>query len=39
MNFTDEELAVSMVKQAQRKDFALREFIHALIASEAFQTK
>jgi hypothetical protein len=37
--FTDEDLAVSILKQARDKDFALREFIHALAASEAFHSK
>jgi len=37
--FTDEDLAASIVKQAQAKDFAVREFVQALVASKAFQTK
>ena len=37
--FTDEQLATSVVKQAREKDFALREFIHALVASEDFHSK
>jgi hypothetical protein len=37
--FSDEDLAAGIVRQAQQKDFALREFIHALIASDAFHTK
>ena len=35
----DEELAASIVNRARAKDFALREFIHALVASEAFHSK
>lgn len=37
--FTDEDLAVRVVQQARQKDFALREFIHALVASDAFHMK
>ncbi len=37
--FTDEDLATSIVNQAREKDFALREFIHALVASDAFHSK
>ncbi|MDZ4401730.1 DUF1588 domain-containing protein [Prosthecobacter sp.] len=37
--FTDEDLAVRVVQQAQQKDFALREFIHALVASDTFHMK
>jgi len=37
--FSDETLAKSIVQHAQRKDFACREFIHALVASTAFQRK
>ncbi len=37
--FTDEELATDIVQRAQKKDFAMREFVHALVASKAFHTK
>jgi uncharacterized protein DUF1585 len=37
--FTDEDVASSIVNRAREKDFALREFIHALVASEAFHSK
>jgi hypothetical protein len=30
---------MGIVRQAREKDFALREFFHALVASEAFHTK
>jgi hypothetical protein len=35
----DEELVASIVNRAREKDFALREFVHALVASEAFHSK
>jgi hypothetical protein len=37
--FSDDEFVGNIVRQAGAKDFALREFIHALVASEAFHTK
>jgi hypothetical protein len=37
--FIDEELALNIVSQTREKDFAVRQFIHALVASEAFQSK
>jgi hypothetical protein len=37
--FSDEPLVDAMVAQASTKHYALREFIHALIRSEAFQRK
>ena len=37
--FTDEELARSILQQAQGKNFALREFVHALVASKEFRLK
>jgi len=37
--FSDEPLVDAMVAQARTKNYALREFIHALIRSEAFQRK
>jgi hypothetical protein len=36
---TDEELAAGIVNGAREKGFALREFIQALVASEAFHSK
>jgi hypothetical protein len=37
--FTDEDLANEIVSSAKRKQFALSEFVHALLRSEPFQTK
>jgi hypothetical protein len=37
--FSDEELATDIVKQARQRGFALRDFIHALVASDAFHRK
>ena len=37
--FSDKELAARIVNRAKSKDLAMREFIHALVASDAFQTK
>lgn len=37
--FADEALATTVVQRASQKDFALREFIHAIVQSQAFQTK
>jgi hypothetical protein len=37
--FSDEDLAAGIVRRAQEKNFALREFIQALVASDAFHTK
>lgn len=37
--FTDEELTTTIVNQARQKDFATREFIHAIVASDAFHSK
>ena len=37
--FTDEDLAAGILDQTRGKGFALREFIHALVASEAFHMK
>jgi hypothetical protein len=36
---TDEALAARIVNRARDKDFALREFVQALVASEAFHSK
>jgi hypothetical protein len=37
--FTDEELATSIVQRAQKKNFAMREFIIALVSSNEFHSK
>jgi hypothetical protein len=37
--FSDEPLIASVVGQAREKDFAAREFIHALVRSKEFHTK
>jgi hypothetical protein len=37
--FSDEDLAAGIVEQARGKDFRLRHFIQALVASDAFHTK
>ena len=37
--FSDEDLAARIVTQAEKKEFAMREFIHELVKSKAFQTK
>lgn len=37
--FSDEPLLDDMLKQAGSKNHSLREFIHALVRSQAFQTK
>jgi len=37
--FTDEELAADIVARAKEEDFAIRGFIRALVASEAFARK
>jgi len=37
--FTDEELAKEILNAAQDKQYAISEFIHALVQSEAFQQK
>jgi hypothetical protein len=37
--FSDEDLAGNIVESAKGKDFAMREFIHALVASDAFRSK
>jgi hypothetical protein len=39
VGFSDEELLKKIVSKAQSKDYAVREFIHALVASEAFRMK
>ena len=37
--FTDEDLASEVVGSAKRNEFAVREFIHALVQSKAFKLK
>ena len=37
--FTDDELANGVVHSAKSKEFAISEFIHALVQSNAFKTK
>ena len=37
--FSDEALAASIVQRASQKDFALREFIHAIVQSKEFMAK
>ncbi len=37
--FSDDELVESIVQRAQKRNFGLREFLHALVQSEAFQIK
>ncbi|CAN5908703.1 hypothetical protein BH11VER1_BH11VER1_09090 [soil metagenome] len=37
--FVDEDLAADVVKQAQGKEFAMREFVQALVTSRNFQSK
>ncbi|MEE2641354.1 MAG: DUF1592 domain-containing protein [Planctomycetota bacterium] len=37
--FTDEELANHIVRAGQNREFAVSEFIHALVQSSAFKTK
>jgi hypothetical protein len=39
IGFRDEPLVDEILKQARKKDFAMREFIHALTASNEFHTK
>jgi len=39
IGFRDEPLLADMLKQAGKKDLAMREFIHALVASKEFHTK
>ena len=37
--FSDQELRNSIVKQAAVKDYSVREFIHAVVRSDAFRSK
>ncbi|QDT59739.1 Planctomycete cytochrome C [Stieleria bergensis] len=37
--FTDEDLADAVVRSAKRSEYAVSEFVHALVQSQAFRTK
>ena len=37
--FTDEDLAVQVMNEAKKNNFAISEFIHALVATKEFQSK
>jgi hypothetical protein len=37
--FSDQDLVDGIVQRARDKDFAIREFFHALVSSPAFHTK
>ncbi|HEX8910882.1 MAG TPA: DUF1592 domain-containing protein [Humisphaera sp.] len=37
--FTDEPLADDVLRRAKGRDLGLREFVHGIVASDAFQTK
>jgi len=37
--FSDQELTDMVVRRARKSDFAMRDFIHALVASREFQSK
>jgi hypothetical protein len=37
--FSDEDLVESIVQRAQKQNFGLRQFVYALVQSEAFQIK
>lgn len=39
VGFRDQPLLADMLKQASKKDLAMREFIHALVSSKEFHTK
>lgn len=39
IGFSDEEFIKSVVAQAKEKDFAIREFVHAIVSSQQFHTK
>ena len=39
LGFSDETLVADMLRQAGKKDLAMREFIHALVRSKEFHTK
>ena len=37
--FTDEDFAAEVVQSAKIKDYAVSEFVHAVVQSKAFQSK
>jgi hypothetical protein len=37
--FTDEDLALGIMSSAKNKNYALREFVHALVQTKQFQSK
>jgi hypothetical protein len=39
VGFQDEDLIEAMMSRAQAKDFAIREFVHALVSSKEFRSK
>lgn len=39
VGFQDEDLIGAMMSRAQAKDFAIREFVHALVSSKEFRSK
>lgn len=39
VGFQDEDLIEAMMSRAQAKDFAIREFVHALVISKEFRSK
>jgi hypothetical protein len=39
VGFQDEDLIEAMMSRAQAKDFAIREFVHALVSSKEFRRK
>lgn len=39
VGFSDEVLVTSVVARAKKRDYAFREFIHAIVSSDAFHTK
>jgi len=39
IGFSDEPLVDNMLRQAERKNLAIREFVHALVSSKEFHTK
>ena len=39
VGFSDEALVAAVIDRAKKKDFAIREFVHAIASSREFQTK
>jgi hypothetical protein len=39
VGFQDEDLIEAMMSRARAKDFAIREFVHALVSSKEFRSK